>query len=176
LKTPLIKPKEVVKNTDIEETIIGINDLISTNNNVSETTSTVQDVVIEPVLLNINDDDNVEVKVGEDTSAQTNNDTSNLSLLDVVKVGKERMEQSDIGMHRKNVRDMRRCHDKFLSNAYDRIVNNMKNTDKVDLDDIEEQLSNNNVSQFIVNFSALKMRKNRSADFINRFQRISNGL
>ena len=133
-------------------------------------------MIVEPVLLHINVEDNVEVEVGEDASTQTNNETLNLSLRDVIKIGKTRMEESDIATHRKNAREMRICHHKFLSNAYDKLVNTARNIDTVGFDHIDEQLSQTVVSHFIVNFRNLKMRQNRRTNFISRFQGISNGL
>ena len=175
LKTSLKKAIEPVCNTNIEDTIIGINELMTSSNEGADTIINEELVIAEPVLIELDVENGVGLEVLEEVSMPSNSENCNLSLNDIIKMGKDKMKEFDIATHRKNVREMRNCHDKFLSNAFDKLVNQTSNNDVVHFEEIQ-QLNKSIVSSFIIDFNNLKMRQNRSTNFISRFQGLTNGL
>ena len=160
-------------NTHIENTLIGINELIIQDNDGTDTIVNKDTAILEPVLNELVQEHTVDNEVLDDLTTSPNSESSNLSLVDVIKMGKVKMEDLDIATHRKNVRDMRKCHDNFLLGEYDKLVSNIGNIDSVKLAEIEA-LNPTRVSRFIINFNSLKLKKNTSSNFIIRFQRITN--
>ena len=175
LKTSLKKAKEPMVNTHIENTLIGINELIIQDNDGTDTIVNEDTAILEPVLNELVQEHTMDNEVLDDPTTLPNSESSNLSLVDVIKMGKVKMEDLDIATHRKNVRDMRKCHDNFLLGEYDKLVSNIGNIDSVKLAEIEA-LNPTRVSRFIINFNSLKLKKNTSSNFIIRFQGLTNGL
>ena len=175
LKTSLKKAKEPIVNTHIENTLVGINELIIQDNDGTDTIVNEDTPILEPVLNELVQEHTMDNEVLDDPTTSPNSESSNLSLVDVIKMGKVKMEDLDIATHRKNVRDMRKCHDNFLLGEYDKLVSNIGNIDSVKLAEIEA-LNPTRVSRFIINFNSLKLKKNTSSNFIIRFQGITNGL
>ena len=95
-----------------------------------------------------------------------------MSLLDIIKSGKDKMKEMDIATHRKNVKEMRDCHGGFLHKAFEAMVDSIGSNDRVDLEEIQSPQSQN-VSSFIVNFNELKKRHIQPSNFVNRFHHIA---
>ena len=83
------------------------------------------------------------------------------------------MQGLDIANHRKNKKQMRDCHDKFLRGAFESMINKMASNDTLQLDTINAHRPIN-VSNFVLNFQRLKTRQNEPSSFINSFHRMAN--
>ena len=100
-------------------------------------------------------------------------DNTRIALTDIIKGGKEHMKEMNIPLHRKNKKAMRDCHDTFLRNAFEKLVDKAESCDTVDANEIQIHMTRN-VSNFLVTFNRLKLTRTQPSNFINRFHQISN--
>ena len=174
MTTCLKKPVPQTSNSDIENAINGINELNDITNDSSHTLINDDCVIQQPLIDDTTTDESqINDNIIDEDVVTYPHECSNLSLIDVIKQGKDRMEEMDIGTHRKNIKEMRDCHDNFLSTAFEAMLTTIASQDGVSFDEINSQRSTT-VSSYIVNFSMLKQRQNQQSNFINRFHAMTN--
>ena len=155
LTTKLKRDEPEIVPTPLEEVIDSINNL---NNNVDNTTCVLNNN--EDDLLLDCDDDDEDDDDGNDSIDRTidivekRSDCHRLSLFDVIEKGKDKMKESNIAIHRKNMKIMTDCHDNFLMQSFHSILEQSNNGNNFPASAIETNPIT--ISSFISDFDKLK--------------------
>ena len=116
----------------------------------------------------INDDD---VATDNDNVTNTRSDCHRLSLLDIIEKGKEKMKDMNIATQRKNMKVMTECHDNFLLEAFNDIIDETSHSNTFPLSTIKTRPQT--VSSFIKDFHNLKRANDtNNGGYVNHFNQL----
>ena len=121
------------------------------------------------------DDENEDIQIEDDDSYNIpmyqRSDCHRLSLLDVIENGKEKMKEMNIATQRKNMKIMTECHDNFLFESFNTILQESNESNNFPFSEIAMLPSR--MTQFITEFDSLKKENySNSIGYIQTFNTI----